>query len=146
MQGSVKFGLPGEEEELIGPFEAEDLTDLHNMVGNTIRLGVIQGVVVNMMIDRNRTAAEHLEEAYTNLNGLHAMSYRVYVQDPDIEEAGLADISPTALGEYYFASWSDEQKKVARDHVQGDCGNPNCPIVGLIEAFHISDQVRSSAD
>lgn len=141
MQATAKFVLNGEE-EIVGPFDGENITELHDRVVASVHSGIVVGLLTSMFITRDADAEKVLAQVYQNMGG-QTVAYTLFIEGE--EEVGVVDISPPALGEHHMLMLANkpEIQKLVMDHVTEDCGSPSCPVRSFFETLGIADRFRS---
>lgn len=145
MQGYVRFQLPSDDvAETDGPFEADTITELHDIIVDTAQMGAVQGLL-RRMFDNREMAPVAIAMLYHNMGG-QAIPYTLLVEG--MEEPGLADISPAALGAHHWKTLTEypHLKETMRNHVEQDCGNPHCPVRSFAEALDLTRHFDSPSD
>ncbi len=135
MRGYVKLDADPEHEAM-GPFEKETIAELHELVLRMVLNGAVSGVLNRMSMFRE-SGHVALAKVYENFHG-DTVSYVITTDDET--DAGVVDISAPALKNEHLRVLADhpDMKGTMIEHVNNDCGNPNCPVRSLAEAFGIS--------
>lgn len=136
MQFGIRFTLPDEEEET-DFFEAPNIAAAHDAVNEKACEGLI--LAWNILVRQAIPPRTALEICHSNLHG-DTIPYTLLIEGGG-EEPGIADVSGEACGKMYRKMWTEEQREIAREHV--GCTNGDCPVLQLIEIFHLQDLVAS---
>lgn len=143
MQASVRVVIEGDEKTV--EFEAESMEHAHACAVFSTHSGALQGVMLRKIINGDdMSMTETLDQAYSQLGG-QTVPYTVCVDG--IEEHGIVDISPSALGEHYYNTMDEASKERFRYHVQGQgrCrSGERCPVLQLAQAFGIDHHFRAA--
>lgn len=141
MQASIRVVVDGDEKTV--NFEADSLEDCHERAINSTLAGCLHGVLLKkILFGREKSMTEVMDECYHNLGG-QTVPYTVWFNGT--EDHGVVDISPSALGEYYYQTMDEASKERFRYHVQGtDCPTGDrCPVLQLAQAFGIDGRFRA---
>jgi hypothetical protein len=141
VEATARFVL-SEAEEIVGPFDGENITELHDRVIASVHSGIVAGLLTSMFLNTEANASKVLAKIHENMGG-DSVPYTLFVEGT--EEPGVVDISGPALGEHHMRTLTErpELQEMVMSHVVDDCGNPTCPVLSFFETLQLVDRFRA---